>query len=81
MQPSPSLRLPRSCLQVFPASTFQARVVVGAAGRPCHLDTEQTACGDVTSHGSPEVSATSRQVHQETGNTTALGDTCRDQQG
>lgn len=75
MQPShllPSALLPAGvpCL-----STLQARGVVGAAGRPCHLDTRQTACSDVTSHSSPEVSATSRQVHQETGNTAALGDT------
>lgn len=81
MQPSPSLRLPRSCLQAFPASTLQARGEDGAGGRPCHLDRVQTACGDATSHGSPEVTATSSQIHQETGNTTPLGDTCRDKQG
>lgn len=43
MQPSPSLRLPRSCLQAFPASTLQARGEDGAGGRPCHLECRQPA--------------------------------------
>lgn len=81
MQPSLSLHLPRSCLQAFPASTLQARGGDGAGGRPCHLDRAQTPCSDVTSRGGPEVSATSSPIHQEAGNRTALGDTCREKQG
>lgn len=52
-----------------------------AGGRPCRLDRAQTPFSDVTSRGGPEVSATSSPIHQEAGNMTVLGDTCRDKQG
>ena len=72
---SPSALLPAGipCLQAGGGD--------GAGGRPCRLDRAQTPFSDVTSRGGPEVSATSSPIHQEAGNMTVLGDTCRDKQG
>lgn len=82
---APALRtqdvcLPCSCLRAFPSSSFQARQGSWADVRSCHFDRAQTPCGDVTSHGCSEMSATSSPIHQKTGNMTVLGDTWRDKQ-